>query len=1031
MSALRRSCKPRRGNGQGFVLIALLVLLTMGGLYFLVNNLTPEAIEARRQEKTEAALALARDALIGYALQYRDQQMATGTLDAMYGFLPMPDVGTSRFHASQSPSCNTEGCAMSFVNGAFPAETDTVIGRLPWRTLGTGPLLDGYGECLWYAVSAAHKSLGMSASAVMNWDTLGQIDIVTTHDSASLKSLIKNSYDRPVAVIFSAGPKHDSQNRGQIGSDVVTQCQGNYSPANYLDPNLTSTILDNDAESASTYASGTVSTTTSSTNLLAISMQGKIVKEGTDLKSECPAGRSCSVVANDKGLTITGNTLFEALRNSSYFRTDINGMLSAIEACLNRQITKWDDIALPTYASPRPFDFEPLIDNANAPLATPDGKTIGRLKTCFSDAENPMGYFKHYRNHVFLAGCDSGSCIPATIDGVAKNCAAVVIFAGQRSASQSRGTKLESFVNDASTSHQVEQRNNPANYLEGINLDSFKTTGSNVFEGFEGDSEFRRITSGQVASRDIVRCISGDDSPVIVSPSVAAAAGSVRLASYTRSTGTLTLGSAAINSNYGANAAQLYSCAWAPEVHDSGSGFRSYFRFRIRQVGEGFTYAVIDGDRNSSSVCGAARQHLGYSGNNGVSPYIQWPKLAVEFDTARNSGFSEPPTLSNGRNDPCYQGSCGSTQNLASNAHVAVVYWGYAAADGTIPVTQAMEDDNVHGFPWPPDSSTKPAPRNPYPIMPYPTPAPDPAPGVAPLDRMGATSPASTVPAKREFHARIEVTRSFTTPIDAKDGAAGIRVQVWIEPHIATNISSMTYNAGSPPSLTITAAGHGYNTGDRVVIKDAVPAGFNGEFSITRIDADSFTASLPTGTPDPGRYISAISWSDSSGGTDQATVTSIDHGLNTGDSISIAGAVPAEYNGTWGITRIDADSYRFGLELSYEPGDMSPASAAAKALTPHAIALANTTRPMSQLDSSFKPIISDTATIYDEPMSACAGSAPLCPSGQSCGTDNLCYRPSFRNLRLGFTIGERATSSTSTARGQLIEIKDQVTTWLQ
>ena len=108
---------------------------------------------------------------------------------------------------------------------------------------------------------------------------------------------------------------------------------------------------------------------------------------------------------------------------------------------------------------------------------------------------------------------------------------------------------------------------------------------------------------------------------------------------------------------------------------------------------------------------------------------------------------------------------------------------------------------------------------------------------------------------------------------------------------------------------------------------------------------------------------------------------------------------------------------------------MAPAVAATKTLTPRATALANTTRPMSELDAAAKAYIADTATIYDEQKAACAASAPLCPNGQSCGSDNMCYRPSFRNLRLGYTLAERASSS-GTARGQLIEIKDRATTWL-
>ena len=67
---------PQRSRHRGFALMALLVLLTLGGLYFFVNNLTPAAVAERRQQQTSAALNQARDALLGYALKYREDQIA-------------------------------------------------------------------------------------------------------------------------------------------------------------------------------------------------------------------------------------------------------------------------------------------------------------------------------------------------------------------------------------------------------------------------------------------------------------------------------------------------------------------------------------------------------------------------------------------------------------------------------------------------------------------------------------------------------------------------------------------------------------------------------------------------------------------------------------------------------------------------------------------------------------------------------------------------------------------------------------------
>jgi hypothetical protein len=916
----------------------------------------------------------------------------------MYGYLPLPDLGSSR-NQNLDPSCQDgsgnpiEGCDANFftglvfdTNGIGP----TVVGRFPWRTLGTAPLRDGHGECLWLIVSSLHSRIQRATPAPvlppMNWDTLGQLDIVIANGTNALNSALTGVHDRPVAIIYAPGPPLPGQDRGPSATDDVTQCGGNYNAANYLDPAIATALggvtnylgLANNA-SGNTGDSNPANDPDVPKPMLT---EGRLFASGGNYLPNACTGASCDLLANDAGLRLTTDHLFSALRKNANFRTDINSMLDRMVNCLRDEI-------------------------ANGGSVT-NGKIAGaNNNTCYGEDVHPLGYYPHWREMVFVTA-------PASVNATA--CAGALLFAGQRAAGQQRITLAD--------------KNSSANYLESANLSEF-TAGTN---SFAGPTWFDRVsTGGQTANQDIVRCIPNTASYTVVSPFVATSSGSpVQLASYAPATRTLTLGSAVTNSNFGSSTANLYACAWTPETHASGTGFRSYFRFRIRQVGEGFTFAIIDGDRNNANVCGAARQHLGYSGNNGVSPYIQAPKLAIEFDTARNSNFSEPASLSNGRNDPCYQSSCGSSQNLSSNAHIALVYWGYDAAHNTAPVvTQFLEDDNVHGFPWPPDTSARPAPHNPYPIMPYPTPAPVPAPGVAPLDRMGATSPAATAPAKREFHARVEVTRSFIAPSDPKDATTGIQVQFWIEPHSATNIAAMTYNAGTPPTLSVTAASHGFSTGDIVVIKDAVPTGFNGEYPITVIDSNNFTATLPTGTQNPGKYISFITWSDVSGvNNDLATVTSPNHGLNTGDTIAISGAIPTEYNGMRAITRIDADTYKFILELSYEPGDMPPAIAAAKSLTPQASALANTTRPMSQLYAGLKPFVSDTATIYDEQMGACAINAPFCPNGQSCGSDNMCYRPALRNLRLGFTIGERVTSSTNTARGQLIEIKDQATTWI-
>ncbi len=1018
----RRSSARSGRPAKGFVLIALLAMLAVGGLYFFISNLSPEFLRNRAQQQTGDSLAQAREALIGYAIRFRDEQLAQGSGGLVYGYLPMPDLGTSR---NNNAGCTEEGCEAA--NFAGNAANITVIGRFPWRSLGTGPLRDASGECLWYAVSGSHQRV--QRTTPMNWDTLSQLDVVVASGTAALTSAIASAHDRPIAVIFSPGPALPGQNRAAAVSDSVTECGGNYDVLNYLDP-VTSTQL----AGITNYLAGSTNSASGDTSAASKSLTaGGLVSRRSDgalWSGTCPAGSAddCSVVSNDGGTTLTSTQLFQTLRGSSYFRTDINAMLERMTECLRDQIAAGGS-------------FTPT---ALTGFTGPGDKAVGRIpgNACYDDTTNPLGYFSHYVDQLFVIRPNTGS-LGVTLDGgTAQSCAAGLIFAGQRGTKNPAPTDGGESPVQLRTSAQVSATNAilntnwPANYLEGSNLTAFTTSGALALVGH---SQLQQVSASQTDSQDIVRCVPTGASLTVAAPVVAATAGTIQLAAYAPASGTLTLGSGAGVSNYGASADNLFACAWTTETHAAGTGFRSYFRFRIRRVGEGFTFAVIDGDRNAANACGAARQHLGYSGDSGNAsfPYIEWPKLAVEFDTSRqcnsstfdSSGrpactFTESgSTLSNGRNDPCYTTSCGGQSGYNNSHHVALVYWGFGSS-----LTYPLQDDNVHdqlGLPMATDTSARPGPRNPAPVLPYVT-NPATIPGIAPFDRLGNTDTS-----QREFHARIEVTRSFTAPSDPKNGVTTVLTKFWIEAHPAASISTMTYNSGSPPTLTVTTStAHGLATGNTVVIKDAVPTGYNGEYPVTVINTTSFTATLPSGTVNPGKYISAITWADISGSTDRATVTSPSHGLNSGDLVTIAGAVPTEYNGTRTITYISADSYRMGIELSYEPGNLTSAIAAPKALTPRATALANTTRPMSELDATAKALVQDTATIYDEQKSACAGSAPLCPNGQSCGSDNMCYRPSFRNLRVGFTTAERPTTSLTTARDQLIEITNRSTTWL-
>jgi hypothetical protein len=325
------------------------------------------------------------------------------------------------------------------------------------------------------------------------------------------------------------------------------------------------------------------------------------------------------------------------------------------------------------------------------------------------------------------------------------------LFSGQRGPGQLRETATD--------------KGNPANYLEDINLVSFNSAGTS----FSGPELFERSSLMQAGERDIVRCIPNTPNFVTVGPSIP---GVGQLATYSTSTRSLTLGQPVSTALPSSVAGSLFGCAWTPETHAMGGGLRSYFMFRINDVAfssapaEGISLAIVDGDNNGADACGAAGQHMGYSGNNLLTPFIVPPKIAFEIDPRREGVFNPNAsnTLANGRNDPT------TTSTTYRGGHVALTYWG---GDSPIPTTAALpcvaprvqigsncylpqeEDDNVHGQTSNARSGFPVPPSNPIaPTIPLDVPPDTPA-GVYKLDPSR-----SQVPVNLNFHVRLELTRT-------------------------------------------------------------------------------------------------------------------------------------------------------------------------------------------------------------------------------------------------------------------------------
>ncbi len=204
---------PRKAQ-QGFVALLVVFLVVLATAAYLANALNSNMVNTDKDIRTSAALAEAKAALINWSV-------ANST---MPGTLPCPDTDNS---GTENPSIAAQQCLAK-------------IGRLPWQTLGLKDIRDGYGECLWYALTpvygdaipTAARSVG--AGNVINSAVAGAITIQDA-TGANLPPAI----NPVIAVIFAAGPALNVQDRTTVGNPV---CGGNVTASNYLDTDTASGI---------------------------------------------------------------------------------------------------------------------------------------------------------------------------------------------------------------------------------------------------------------------------------------------------------------------------------------------------------------------------------------------------------------------------------------------------------------------------------------------------------------------------------------------------------------------------------------------------------------------------------------------------------------------------------------------------------------------------------------------------------------------------------------------------------------------
>jgi len=167
-----------RHRQRGAALLVMLVIVVMGASAALVGSLSITTLKNARQEKTATALAQAKEALIGYAASDTNRP----------GELPCPDI-------------NNDGIiTITGVNADYSGSNCiSLIGRLPWKTLGLPDLRDASGERLWYAVSDPFHA---NSTVKLNSDTAGTLTVSGNITASNI-----------IAIVFAPGQPLPANNR--------------------------------------------------------------------------------------------------------------------------------------------------------------------------------------------------------------------------------------------------------------------------------------------------------------------------------------------------------------------------------------------------------------------------------------------------------------------------------------------------------------------------------------------------------------------------------------------------------------------------------------------------------------------------------------------------------------------------------------------------------------------------------------------------------------------------------------------------
>ena len=459
---------------KGAALLLLLLVIVVAASSVLVSTISDARLRLNRAGSSQAALAEAKRALLAYAATQPD------LLPGAPAGLPCPDIDASG--GLPDGEAHTTGCGATGVS---------VLGRVPWRTLGVAPPRDSSGSCLWYAVSGSYKSAGGSTMPLINPDSNGQLQLVSMATGNVVGSGLPE--DRPVAVLIAPhAPLAGQQRNG--GGPTLTECGGHFSAADYLD----------DAPGIG-ISNAALSGVPHTIDALASSA-------GVD-------GRH-----NDALLAITREELANVVLHRHDFVASMSLLTRGIASCLaaygqqnpggatDRRLPWPAPVQLGDYLADADYDdasstplsgrVPDVVDDSSAETGNSVSRVLGNCSPLLAPDWDPgyLSLWQNWKDHFFYAVAESyrpdaslptdcSTCLSVNGGG---SFAAIVIFAGARLATL--GQRRNSPPLDGDT------RNDITNYLEGRNASNHPYT-SGV-----ADYELRAAAND---FNDIAFCIDG------------------------------------------------------------------------------------------------------------------------------------------------------------------------------------------------------------------------------------------------------------------------------------------------------------------------------------------------------------------------------------------------------------------------------------------------------------------------------------------------------------------------------------------